>query len=157
MNPTSAPSFSDSQRRASTVYARLHAVFGWWSLLAFLTLGIVLEAMHGFKVGWYLDVGNEQRRLMWTLAHTHGTLLSLVNICFAWSVSKLHGWDRRRRTIASRCLLAAGVLMPAGFLLGGVFALNNDPGLGILLVPPGALLFLVAVLLTALAARDLEL
>ncbi len=54
--------------------------FGWWSLLVFLSLGAVLEALHGFKIGWYVDVGNETRRLMFTLAHAHGTLLALVNI-----------------------------------------------------------------------------
>jgi hypothetical protein len=54
--------------------------FGWWSLLVFLSLGAVLEALHGFKIGWYVDVGNETRRLMFTLAQAHGTLLALVNI-----------------------------------------------------------------------------
>ena len=63
--------------------------FGWWSLLLFLTLGIVLEAMHGFKVGWHLDVGNEARRLLWTLAHAHGTLLALIHIGFALTVRAL--------------------------------------------------------------------
>ena len=53
--------------------------FGWWSLLVFLCVGAVLEALHGFKIGWYVDVGNETRRLMFTLAHAHGTLLALVN------------------------------------------------------------------------------
>src|SRR5246500_5218576 len=54
--------------------------FGWWSLLVFLSLGAVLETLHGFKIGWYVDVGNEMRRLMFTLAHAHGTALALVNI-----------------------------------------------------------------------------
>ena len=54
--------------------------FGWWALLFFLSLGAVLETLQGFKIGWYLDVGNETRRLMFTLAHAHGTLLALVNI-----------------------------------------------------------------------------
>src|SRR2546423_2621280 len=54
--------------------------FGWWSLLVFLSLGGLLETLHGFKIGWYVDVGNEMRRLMFTLAHAHGTALALVNI-----------------------------------------------------------------------------
>ena len=66
----------------SALVAR-HLRFGWWSLLLFLTMGIVLEVMHGFKVGWYLDVGNETRRLLLRLAHAHGTLLSLVHVVFA--------------------------------------------------------------------------
>lgn len=61
-------------------YARRHLRFGWWSLLFFLTFGLGLETLHGLKVGWYLDVENETRRLMWTLAHAHGP-------CSPWSIS----------------------------------------------------------------------
>ncbi|HEY8174006.1 MAG TPA: hypothetical protein VIH21_13040, partial [Dehalococcoidia bacterium] len=60
-------------------YARRHLRFGWWSLFVFATLGLTLEALHGFKVRAYLDVSNDTRRLMWTLAHAHGTLLGLVH------------------------------------------------------------------------------
>ena len=44
-----------------------HLRFGWGSLLVFVLLGGVLEGMHGFKVDWYLAVGNETQRLMWRL------------------------------------------------------------------------------------------
>ena len=57
-----------------------HLKWGWWGLLVFLSMGILLEMLHGFKVGAYLDVPNTTRRMMWTLAHAHGTLLSLVHI-----------------------------------------------------------------------------
>ena len=66
---------SDASKLASR-----HLHWGWWGLLVFLSLGIILEALHGFKVGAYLDVGNETRRLMWTLAHAHGTMLSLIHM-----------------------------------------------------------------------------
>lgn len=128
-----------------------HFRVGWWALLAYLSLGIVLESMHGFKLRWYLDVSNETRRLMWTLAHTHGTLLSILNIVFASTVRQMPAWRGSGRVLASRCLLAALILLPLGFLLGGVFIHGGDPGLGVLLVPPGALLLLIAVLLTARA------
>jgi len=68
---------------------RLHLRVGWWSLLVFLTLGLVLEALHGFKLGWYLDVSNQTRPLMWTQAHAHGTLLAMVNIAFALTAARL--------------------------------------------------------------------
>ena len=46
--------------------ATLHSIqFGWWMLLVFLTMGIVLEAMHGFKWAGYLDQDRQVRRLMW--------------------------------------------------------------------------------------------
>jgi|TARA_Y100000590_G_C15046765_1_gene761040 hypothetical protein len=115
-------------------------------------LGIVLEILHGFKVGFYLDVTNSTRRLMWTLAHTHGTLLSILNIVFALSVHQISSWKETTRTLASRCLLGALVFMPIGFFLGGVRIYGGDPGLGIALVLPGAFFLFLAVFLTAKAA-----
>jgi hypothetical protein len=123
--------------------------FGWWSLLVFLSLGIVLEAMHGFKVGWYLNVDNQTRRLMWTLAHAHGTLLALIHIGFALTVNALADDNLGWRRLASPCLIGASILLPGGFFLGGIFIYGGDPGLGILLLPVGALLLLVAVFVTA--------
>jgi len=60
--------------------------FGWWSLLLFTALGLGLESLHGFKVRAYLDVSNETRRLMWTLAHAHGALLSVLHVVFGLSL-----------------------------------------------------------------------
>jgi hypothetical protein len=130
--------------------AHLHLRWGWWSLLFFLGLGAALEALHGFKAGWYLDVGNETRRLMWTLAHTHGTLFALVNIAFALTLRSFPTSLRKYRRLASRSLLGASVLLPGGFLLGGIAIGSADPGPAVLLVPVGAALLLLAVLLTAL-------
>jgi len=135
-------------------YARRHMRFGWWSLLVFLSLGIVLEAMHGFKVGWYLNVDNQTRRLMWTLAHAHGTLLALVHIGFALTVNAHSDHNVAWRRLASPCLIGSSILLPGGFFLGGVFIYGGDPGLGILLLPVGALLLLVAVFVTARNATE---
>ncbi len=135
---------------------RRHMRVGWLSLLVFLTLGLVLEALHGMKVQFYLNAMNETRRLMWTLAHAHGTLLALVQLGFAFTVLQVPAWRARSRTIASTSLLAAGVLMPGGFFLGGVWVYAGDPGLGILLVPVGGVLLFVAVLLLALSLKNFE-
>jgi len=71
---------------------RRHLSFGGWSLLVFLVLGIGLEALHGFKVPWYLNDAYSARRLLWTLAHAHGVLLALINVVFANRIYKiLHG------------------------------------------------------------------
>jgi hypothetical protein len=133
----------------STRYFLRHVRFGWTSLLVFLTLGIVLEVLHGFKLAWYLDVDNSTRRLMWTLAHAHGTLLALVNIAFGVTLRLVDTEDVRPRAIASPCLIGASLLLPGGFFLGGLFTYGGDPGLGIFLLPLGALLLLVGVFLTA--------
>jgi hypothetical protein len=131
---------------------RRHLSFGWWSLLVFLLLGVTLEAMHGLKLGLYLDVSNSTRRLMWTLAHAHGALIALVHVAFAATLRALPPTDPAWAGIASPSLMAASVLLPGGFFLGGVFIYGGDPGLGILLVPVGALTLAVAVFLTARAA-----
>ena len=122
--------------------------FGWWSLLVFLSLGAVLEALHGFKIGWYVDVGNETRRLMFTLAHAHGTLLALVNI-----VAGLSGRIVERFTLRSSvsfALIWAAILLPAGFFLGGIVIYDGDPGLGVWLVPVGAALLFYGIARIAL-------
>jgi hypothetical protein len=110
--------------------------FGWWSLLVFLSLGGVLEALHGFKIGWYLDVGNETRRLMFTLAHAHGTVLAVVNIAAGLTVRSVERFALR--TSVSFALIWAAILLPAGFFLGGIVTYDGDPGLGVWLVPIGA-------------------
>ena len=140
------------ERREPNQRAHLHLCFGWWQLLVFLSLGISLELMHGFKLGWYLDADNETRRLMLTLAHTHGTLLGLVNIAFSWTLTQLTGWSGPSQKIASGSLIAGSLLMPAGFFVGGLFPYVGDPSLGILLVPAGAFLLLLAAFLTAWAS-----
>ena len=135
------------------VYVRRHLRFGWWSLLIFLTLGIILEALHGFKVGAYLNVSNSTRRLLWTLAHAHGTALALVHIAFAVTAHHLGGWVGRTRAFASVSLMAASILLPGGFFLGGLVIYSGDPGLGILLVPLGAIFLFLAVLFSARATK----
>lgn len=129
---------------------RRHLLLGWWSLLVFLSLGLALEAMHGLKLRWYLDVSSETRRLMFTLAHSHGTLVALVHLAFASLAGGPAG--RRLGEGASRALVAAGLLLPGGFLLGGFGIHDGDPGLGVLLVPVGGVLLLFAVLQAARAA-----
>lgn len=126
-----------------------HTRIGWLAMLLFLIVGLVLEALHGFKVDAYLGVDNETRRHLWTLAHAHGTLLGLVNIAFAWTLSRTSGFQEGAARLASRCFFGATVLMPAGFFLGGVVFYGGDPGVGIALLPVGALLLLVATAVTA--------
>ncbi|MBI3402245.1 MAG: hypothetical protein HY048_12560 [Acidobacteria bacterium] len=137
-----------------TDYARRHIRFGWWSLLVFATAGLVLETLHGFKVRAYLDVSNETRRLMWTLAHAHGTLLALVHVIFGVTVRGAGEWTGRTLRPISSALMGASVLLPGGFFLGGIVFYSGDPGLGILLVPFGAVLLIAALFLIARATGD---
>jgi hypothetical protein len=135
---------------SAEVYVRRHMKLGWWSILVFLTLGISLELMHGFKVDWYLNVGNETRRLMWNLAHAHGVLVGVLHIAFAMTVGTLAADARTAwRRPASVALTGATILLPGGFLLGGIWIYAGDPGRGVLLVPVGAALLFASVFLTA--------
>jgi hypothetical protein len=130
---------------------RLHLRFGWWALGLFLLGGLALESLHAFKSRWYLDAANETRRMLLTLAHAHGVLLALVNVGFGASVARVPSAGATLLRIASPCLRAATLLLPGGFLLGGLVIYGGDPGVGIVLVPIGALVLLAGVVATALA------
>jgi hypothetical protein len=132
-------------------YGQRHLRFGWWSLLLFATLGLVLESLQGFKVRAYLDVSNDTRRLMWTLAHAHGTLLAIVHVIFALTWRSAPA-AMPKPNLISTSLIAASALLPGGFFLGGIAFYSGDPGLGVLLVPVGAVLLLVAVFSIARSA-----
>lgn len=133
--------------------ATRHRRLGWYALLAFSSLGLALEALHAFKAGFYLDVSAETRRSLWRLAHAHGTLLGLVNLALSATLPHAREDARSRLHLASACLMGSTLLLPAGFFLGGLFARAGDPGAGVLLVPIGALLFMLASGLTARSVR----
>jgi len=126
-------------------YSRRHLRFGWWSLLVFATLGLTLEALHGFKVRAYLDASNDTRRLMWTLAHAHGTALAIIHVLFGLMLRVAPDAAARNVQTISTPLIAASVLLPGGFFLGGIAFYAGDPGIGIALVPAGAASLLYAV------------
>ena len=130
-------------------YARRHLRIGWWALLVFSALGLLLEALHGFKIAAYLDVSNDTRRMMWRLAHTHGTLLGAINILFALTLRSRAGPAMPAAARISALLISATVLLPAGFFLGGVVFYGGDPGVAVLLVPIAAVLLLAALLFIA--------
>lgn len=113
---------------------------GFWALLLFATLGLSLEVFHGLKLGFYLDVTNETRRLLLRLAHAHGALLGLLNVAYALAA---HAFPRLADRLAERALLAALLMMPAGFLLGGIFASEGDPGASVGLAAAGGVALLV--------------
>jgi hypothetical protein len=114
---------------------------GWISLAAWLAFGILIEGLIGFRTPALLD--DPVRRDMFRLAHAHGTLLNLVLIAAA-ICARLE--LIRLGRIGSLGLRSAVVLLPSGFLLGGLWHFKDDPGLGICLVPVGAMLLLATAL-----------
>lgn len=136
------------------VLADRHLRRGWLCLLVFLAAGLALESLHGLKVGAYLDLDHAVRRHMWTLAHAHGALLGLVHLGFAATLQRVpHLATCRAGQVAGRCLDVAGVTLPLGFFLGGLWHHAGDPGLGVLLVPVGGGVLLVGALLVVLNLR----
>lgn len=134
--------------------AEKHLRHGWLCLLVFLAAGLALESLHGLKVAAYLDLEHAVRRHMWTLAHAHGALLGLVHLGLAATVRALpHLGTCSYGRVASVSLDAATVLLPLGFFLGGLDHYAGDPGLGVLLVPVGGALLLLAALLVLLGLR----
>ena len=124
---------------------------GWISLAAWIVFGLLIEGLIGFRSPVLLD--DSTRREMFRLAHAHGTLLNLVLIAAA-ICAKLD--LVRLGTIASLGLRSAVVLLPAGFLLAGIWHFKDDPGLGILLVPIGAVLLLAVALGIAFSVESLK-
>jgi hypothetical protein len=119
-------------------FTNWHLRLGWAGLLFYLALGVVLEGLHGFKAPWYLDTGSIQRRMLLTLAHSHGTLFSLVQVGVAltirWYFPEPHRGDR----VTFWGVTGGQVLVPLGFLGGGIWLHHGEAGLGVFLVPPGA-------------------
>ncbi|HSC86490.1 MAG TPA: hypothetical protein VLC09_04440 [Polyangiaceae bacterium] len=153
---------------------RAHLRAGWYGLACFIALGILLEAFLAFELRGYVDVEAQERRLLLRLAHAHGTLLSLLQLGFAFTLDWLNprgtqgdpdrqgGRDRQgdpdTQAAPGRALRVASLglgmglgLVPLGFLLGGIQAGSGDPGPGILLVPVGAAALLVGVVAAALS------
>lgn len=131
---------------------RTHFRFGWWTLALFALGGLVLEALHGFKVGLYLDPGGETRRLLWTLAHAHGTLFGLLHLGWGATVASVADLDGKQVLRVSRLLRGATVLLPGGFALGGIWTYGSDPGpLAAVLTPVGGVMMVAAMIFAARA------
>lgn len=123
---------------------------GLWALALFASVGLALETFHGLKLGLYLNVENETRRLLFRLAHAHGALLGLLNVGYALSA---RAWPSLDDALSARALLAALCLMPLGFLLGGAFARAGDPGASVGLAMAGGVALVFALSRLAWKAR----
>ncbi len=142
---------SEIDAEAHAAQGRGHVRFGCYALLVFIALGFALEVFHAMRFGFYLSNETEPRRLMWTLAHAHGSLIAVIHIAFGAAWAQLTA-DPRLAT-ATLCLRGAMVALPGGFFLGGLWVIPPDPGIGIALVPIGGLLLVAAIALVARQTR----
>jgi len=126
------------EKRESMVLRQLRIALG--GLFLFVLLGVLLEAFHAFKWMGYLHVQNETRRMLLRLAHAHGTLLSMLQLGSALAGK---AYPVLLESIRPGAMLLAQVLIPLGFFLGALGAVDGDPGPWIAFLPPGAIALLV--------------
>ncbi len=131
---------------------RNHLKWGWAALFFAIVGGIALESLHAFKAETFLGVDQETTRLMWRLAHAHGALLGVVNILYALTCHHQSLEFAQDKTV-STALIMATILLPGGFLLGGIMPMDGDPGIGIILIPLGGVALLFAVFRILLQVR----
>jgi hypothetical protein len=120
---------------------------GWLGVTLWMAFGLLAESLMAYKSPAYL--ADAQRRELFRLAHAHGALLHLVLV-----VAALYGTlDRSSVARAARTALRTGaVVMPAGFLLAGIWHPEGDPGHAIWLVPLGAVMVILGGFTMALGA-----
>jgi hypothetical protein len=120
---------------------------GWASIAVWMSVGLLLEGLLGYKIPAYLS--DPQRRELFRLGHTHGTLLGIILIVAAFALDRGANVPKA----AQIALRVGAVLMPVGFFVAGIWHPESDPGLAIWLVPPSALLVIYAAIAFTLAFK----
>src|ERR1044071_5251044 len=96
---------------------------GWASIALWMSVGLLLEGLLGYKIPAYLN--DPQRRELFRLAHTHGTLLGVLLVVAALVLAR----GAIVPAIAATALRVGAVLMPVGFFVAGIWHTESDPGL----------------------------
>jgi hypothetical protein len=119
---------------------------GWIGLAFWMSFGLLLEGLIGFRSPAYL--ADPVRRELFRLAHTHGTVLSIL-LLIAFVFLEMRSIDPPAAGLWS--LRIGAILMPVGFLLGGVWHYESDPGIFIFLAPLGGLAIIFGVISIAVS------
>ncbi len=138
------PTNSNNEAPKALEVKRGLMIQGWAGIAFWMALGLVLEGLLGYKSPAYLF--DAQRRELFRLAHSHGVLLNVILVGAA-----ICGSYVSLPRAAGVSLRAGSILMPVGFLLAGVWHPEGDPGLGIWIVPAGALLVIFGAVSVAMA------
>src|SRR5262245_26651171 len=126
---------NESNKPGRPQWARSMLVQGWVSVAVWMSFGLLLEGLLGYKIPSYLvDI---QRRELFRLAHAHGTLLGLILIAITLSCEYATVRLHRAARISVR---AGALLMPVGFLLAGLSHPEGDPGIAIWIAQPSAVM-----------------
>lgn len=152
-NPTGSVELR-SEPSVAPIASLRHLKIGWWMLVTFVSLGMLLEVMHGFKVDLYLSVERSGTRTVWTLAHAVGAILGLVHIAYAASLFMLPDGKASGVPLTSGCLNCASILLPAALITAGLVPSENTVPLGYLLAVPGLFFLLLSLLMMARRMTD---
>jgi uncharacterized membrane protein YgdD (TMEM256/DUF423 family) len=123
------------------------ATQGWFSLAVFMAFGLVFEGLIGYRSPAYLN--DSMRRELFRLAHAHGTILSLVLL-----IADLY-LNSREIEIPRPAMLSlriGALLMPLGFLLGGVWHTETDPNFLVIFSPIGGVMLIFGIIAIAFAS-----
>jgi hypothetical protein len=122
---------------------------GWFGIAVWMTLGLILEGLIGWRNPAYLE--SAWKRELCRLAHAHGTLFSLILV----AVSVASKSETIKPSVSAVYALRIGsILMPAAFLAATWGSTETDPGWAIWLAPVGGLLMIYGVAAAAFSARD---
>jgi hypothetical protein len=113
----------------------------WFGLAFWIAFGLLVEGLIGFRSPSYLQ--DSVRREVFRLAHAHGTVLHLL---FLIAVYFVRAGISSPPSAALWSLRLGVLLMPLGFLLGGIWHYESEPGVGIFLSPLGGVMILFAVI-----------
>ncbi|HKP11411.1 MAG TPA: hypothetical protein VJZ91_04850 [Blastocatellia bacterium] len=143
----SKPKTNDAPAKAASPLSTADHLLrqGWASIAVWMAVGLLLEGLLGYKIPAYLN--DPQRRELFRLGHTHGTLLGILLVVAALVLQRGAAVPKAALT----ALRAGAVLMPLGFFIAGIWHTESDPGLAVWLVPPGALLVIYAAVAFTLA------
>lgn len=119
----------------------------WFGLLFWMSMGLLFEGLIGFRTPAYLQ--DPLRRELFRLAHAHGTILCiLLLVANLYLVRGLIAPPKA----AVISLQIGTILMPFGFLLGGLWHYESDPNFLIILSPLGGLLIIFGVAAAAFSS-----
>jgi hypothetical protein len=147
-SPMSRPSLIESNSIEENRVARSLLTQAWPSLAFWIAFGLLVEGFIGWRTPSIMD--DSLRREMFRLAHAHGTLLNLLLIAAA-ICARLD--LLRVGALALFALRFSVIILPLGFLLGGIWHFQSEPGLGVWLVPAGAVLLLWFAVVASLGGR----
>lgn len=123
------------------------SVQAWFGLAFWLTFGLLLEGLIGFRSPAYLQ--DEMRRDLFRLAHAHGAVLSLLLLIVSLFLQTKQISPPNSGILSLRI---GTVFMPIGFLLGGVWHTETDPNILVFLAPLGGILIIFGVVAIALSS-----